>query len=410
MKSTLTAIALALAGTAVLAPAPVAAQEAPARQLEVSKKARPALAALQEAVNAKNWAAVPGLATAARAAAEKADDRYYLGNLLVRAGQEQENIDMMAEGIETMQTSGYPNDNDFVAQYINVGKLYYNAENFAPAIEWFNKAAKLDPTNAETQVLIGEVYNRQEKYAEALGAMARGIELQRASGQPVNQDWYKRAVSVGYTNQLLGVAPIGLMWVQDNPTTETWRNSLRVLEAVLVDTNTLKDAELVDLWRLMRATDSLESEREYVFYADELAATGYPGEALAVINQGIERGVIDANKVTFKEFLTTVRSSAKGDKEDVVGGVASALAAKEARPAIATGNALYGYDMYAEAADAYRAALTKSGADTSLVNLRLGMALARAGQKDEANAAFALVDGKYKTLATYWAAWNDYTN
>ena len=69
------------------------------------------------------------------------------------------------------------------------------------------------------------------------------------------------------------------------------------------------------------------------------------------------------------------------------------------------GDAFYGYGDYAQAAELYRAALQKSGVDASLVNMRLGEALARAGQRAEAEAAFQAVTGPRAELASLWRLW-----
>ena len=67
-----------------------------------------------------------------------------------------------------------------------------------------------------------------------------------------------------------------------------------------------------------------------------------------------------------------------------------------------TGDADYGYGDYAQAAELYRAALSKTGADVNLINLHLGMALARAGDKAGATAALNAVTGPRSELAKFW--------
>ena len=50
-------------------------------------------------------------------------------------------------------------------------------------------------------------------------------------------------------------------------------------------------------------------------------------------------------------------------------------------------------------------ALQKGGQDVNLVNTRLGAALALAGQRAEAEAAFRLVTGPRAELAQLWLFW-----
>ena len=80
----------------------------------------------------------------------------------------------------------------------------------------------------------------------------------------------------------------------------------------------------------------------------------------------------------------------------------AAKSAADAKKAMVTAEAYYGYGDYAQAADLYRVALTKSGVDKDLANLRLGMALAGAGDKAGATAAFNAAGGAQASVAQLW--------
>jgi hypothetical protein len=60
------------------------------------------------------------------------------------------------------------------------------------------------------------------------------------------------------------------------------------------------DALRLDLLRLARATGALKSEADYDRYAYVTLTTGYPGEANAVLGEGIKAGVVDVAKSPFK--------------------------------------------------------------------------------------------------------------
>ncbi len=55
-----------------------------------------------------------------------------------------------------------------------------------------------------------------------------------------------------------------------------------------------------------------------------------------------------------------------------------------------------------KSADLFRAALDKQGVDKDVANLRLGMALARAGDKAGATAALNAVGGTQAEIAKLW--------
>ena len=69
------------------------------------------------------------------------------------------------------------------------------------------------------------------------------------------------------------------------------------------------------------------------------------------------------------------------------------------------GDAHMGFGEYAAAVELYQAALQKGGEDANLVNTRLGAALALAGRRAEAEAAFRAVTGNRADLAGFWLAW-----
>jgi hypothetical protein len=81
------------------------------------------------------------------------------------------------------------------------------------------------------------------------------------------------------------------------------------------------------------------------------------------------------------------------------------MAAPAGRPALNAADAYFGYGEYDKAIPLYRAALQKGSVDPNVVNTRLGMALAMAGQKAEAEAAFKAVTGPRQDLAGFWLVW-----
>jgi Flp pilus assembly protein TadD len=78
------------------------------------------------------------------------------------------------------------------------------------------------------------------------------------------------------------------------------------------------------------------------------------------------------------------------------------MASATGQVALNTGDAYLGYGDTAKAVALYRAALTKGSVDTNLVNLHLGMALAQAGDRAGAEAAFRAVTGARADVAGYW--------
>ena len=93
------------------------------------------------------------------------------------------------------------------------------------------------------------------------------------------------------------------------------------------------------------------------------------------------------------------------DRASLAGDEAKVRAGGTGRLAMNVGNAYFGYGDYAKAAEIYRLAGQRSDVDASLANLRLGEALAMAGDKAGAAAAFKAVNGPRAELASLWSTW-----
>ena len=117
------------------------------------------------------------------------------------------------------------------------------------------------------------------------------------------------------------------------------------------------------------------------------------------------RDKIGANAGYARDRIALATQRAAQDRPSLAGERTAALAGRDGTVAFRLGDAYYGYGDYAEAAELYRAALQKGFADSNLGNLRLGAALALAGQRAPAEAAFRAVTGPGADLAQLWLLW-----
>ncbi|MBA3577958.1 MAG: hypothetical protein H0W39_10190, partial [Sphingomonas sp.] len=123
------------------------------------------------------------------------------------------------------------------------------------------------------------------------------------------------------------------------------------------------------------------------------------GEAKAILDEGFAANVVKRSDPSFSQLYTLASQRTKGDRESLP---AAPGASSTARQIVITGDAHFGYGDYSKAADFYRAALAKPDADKDMINLHLGMALARQGDKAGATAALNAVGGTNSELAKYW--------
>ncbi len=385
------------------APVPaLAAQQKPAAaaqsQLQPSKEARPALAALQKAVNEKKTAEIPALAQAALAVAKTPVDRYFAYQLQLAPALEANNEPVLLAAMEGMIASGVPTGTQLANLYFNAARLNFNANNDAKAAQQIEQAVALEPNIVNHQLILAEVRNRQKRPAEAVAALQKAMQLQQAEGKPVDQKVADRALGIAYTARLPVARELAVAQLRRAPNAKNWRTALKLYD----QTSGLSAADKIDLFRLQRLTGSFEGEGDYFPYIDALMTRGLPGEAKAVLEEAFAANKLDRNKNPWKEMHASVSARVAADRASLAAGEKAALAAATARPALNTADAFLSYGDYAKAAALYRAALGKSGVDADLANLRLGIALARSGDKAGATAAFNAVKGSRAGLAQMW--------
>lgn len=407
MKFPMTAIALALAATGMAAPATatVAVQDEAAEQegpqYDLSRKGRKAIFPLQQAVMSAQWDQVPALAAAALEAAKTPDDTRLTQRLLIKAAVDQQKYADAIAPIEALAAMG-DDVSTFVPIMIEIGKIRLNEGNADGAAEVLERALQLSPGNSDALVVLAETRVEQGRTEESVKLFNDALAAAKAEGT-VDENWYKRAVQIAFEANSPSVYPLTREWVRAYPTKANWRDALRIY----MNMSNADPSTFLDLMRLQHALGAMEGERDYLYFAEELLRAGYPGEAMAVIEAGKAANAFDMEKRVVKEILAIAEREYAGDRASLDGDFDGALSASEASRAVKLGDAYYGYGEYQKAAELYRAAIGKTGADADLANLRLGMTLARSGDYAAAKAALEQVGGKHAEYAAYWLAWVD---
>jgi tetratricopeptide (TPR) repeat protein len=304
----------------------------------------------------------------------------------------------MSQGVEAVLASGYAQPSELVPLYTSLGKLHYNAKAYDKAGAALEQALKLDPNNLDAMVTLAETRNAQGRPAEGVGMIQKAIAARVAAGQKPEENWYKRAVKLSYDAKLPTTPALAQEWVAAYPSPKNWRDAIRIYQT----STGLDDASLIDSMRLARAAGALQGENDYFRYSNTLVVKGFPGEAKAVLDEGFASKSIDKSRATFSQLYSVASSRSQGDRASLAAAATAAKSAADAKKAMVTAEAYYGYGDYAHAAELYRVALTKSGVDKDLANLRLGMSLLGAGDKAGATAAFNAAGGAQASVAKLW--------
>ncbi|MEP7130615.1 MAG: hypothetical protein ABI770_05745 [Sphingomicrobium sp.] len=363
-------------------------------KIKLSSKAGKAIIELQTAVNANDVANIPAKLAAAQSLAQTNDDRYAIARLQLNTAVTAKNYTAAAAAVDAISASGLIGPVNIAGLYDGVGIELYNLKQFAQAAAIFQKAAALNPQSPEPLKLMAEALNAQGQRAEASVALLKAIQLTAAAGQKPGEDMYKRAVRLAYDAKSPSAVDLGRQWAAAYPSPDSWHNAL----AIYRNLDNPDPASALDILRLARATDSLQGTGDYHIYAFEAANQANYGEAKSLIAEGLAAGKIKASDPIVQEIQGALKGKATPTAADLA---AAERGAKVPTAFIHVGDRYYGGGNYQKAAELYGKALAK-GADANLSNLRIGEALARAGDKAGATAALNKVGGSLADIARFW--------
>ena len=403
MKFPMTAIALGLAAMGMAAPAAADmafAQDKEQEAPKLSKKGQAALAEIQTAIGEERWDDLPALVATAEKDVETQDGKVLLQKLLLNAAINKGDYEEAIAPIDALAAMGAM-EPQFNQVYVEVGKQRLFDGNHDGAAALLEKAIANEPGNSDALIALAEVRTEQDRVEEGIKLLTDAIQAAEATGT-ADENWYKRAVRLAYDYENPAVFGITRGWVKAYPSAQNWRDTLRIYMGFNEG-----NGDMLDIMRLQFAANALESEGDYLLYAEELLRAGYPGEAMAVINAGRAANAFDMNKRIVSEIIGMAESQSKGDRASLDGDFDGALSGSEPRKAISLGDAYYGYGEYQKAAELYRAALGKSGVRANIANLRLGMTLARNGEYAAAKEVLSQVSGAEADAAAYWMTWVD---
>ena len=373
---------------------PSSKQEAPAASTpagpKVSAAARPALVALQNAVNNGDASAIRAAAQAAQAVATTKEEKYLVGQLQLKGALAANDDATASSAIDIIAGSGYLNNQQVAELYSSLGGKLLKQKQYAQAATLLNRAAALNPNDLQAQIVVGDAYLAGGQQAQALAIYQKAFAARKAAGQPVDEALYRRAVQAAFESKSSSATELSKQWVAAYPNKDSWRNSV----AIYMSQSKPDDEGALDLWRLMRATNAL-TKPDLESYVGMLVDSSNFIEAQTALNQAQTFGIDAAS-------IQSLKSEVAG--KPTVTATELAAAAKSAQSATALlriADRYYGLGEYAKAAETYRAAKAK-GAEADLADLRTGIALAAGGDTAGATASFNAVKGSRAGIAQYW--------
>ena len=387
--------------------------EAPAHAQKKEQAAKPnysegfvaAYRPVDEALNgeAPDYASIKAQLPGVLAASETPDDKYATGGLYYNVGRLSDDATLQLEGVKQMLASGKTPAENVAKFNLLAGQLSYNAQDWAGARTYMERAIEAGTDSNEVAGLVAETYFNENRAQEGLTFLREAIDNRRAAGLEIDENWIKRGLSVAYEgNNAEEAVRYSLLYVNEFPSESSWGDAIAIQRNMLQ----YEPQETLDLLRLARRAEVLRNERDYLDYVDAADARRLPGEVLAVLDEGIADGSLSESNPYVVEVRGNANTRIAADKAELSKLEADARAAG-ASPTIvmATGDAFLNYDQPAKAEEFYTKALGMAGANKERAMTRLGIAQLDQGKTAEAQETFAKVAGARRAIALLWDAY-----
>ena len=414
----LTALTAALLATGGLPLAAADAQVPAPRSLNLSRDERDAIAALQTAANGMDRAAQDAALATARSRALGMSARYAVAHYQFQIGRQRNDNAMQIQGAQGMIDSGLatPEEAPGLVAYLAGRALAGRDASITDRL--IARLVELQPNNSAVLADYGQYTAVQLASARGPAALTirsnavalfqRAFAADRATGRVSPESWYLRGLALAYDGTQPPVSALSFRapaiafaqgLVAAYPSPANWHDALAVYRDLAAD-----PALDLDIRRLMRAAGVLTGERDYMDFAGALADARLIGEAKAVIDEGLQRNMVETARIA-PALATRIAARAVTADRAALPGLRSRAQSGTGAIARSAADNFYAYGQYADAAALYGVALQKGGEDPNLVNLRLGASLALAGRRPEAETALRLVTGPRADLAAFWLAW-----
>ena len=341
------------------------------------------------------------------------DDRYEAGILAINIGAPLKDLAFQEQGIDLLIGSA-TTPVDLKKEYtFRKGAIAYDGKRFADAEKYMIDAYNIGYRANNIEYLVSNAMSQQNKDADAIAWIGKAIESSKAAGA-VSKAYVIRAANLSAKMKNYTAASNfykELVITENNP--DYWHDALAFFDR----SRDFNPEESLDILRLMRATNGLRFQQEYAAYLDSLSYIGvrYPAEAVSVLDEGFDKGVISRNNVTFSERYNEAKSRLAEDTRTLPGTIAPAKASPKPMLSSLTADSFFSHKDYKTAKDLYESALSKGavldkdgGDQTDRTRFRLAMSKAMLGDYAGAKADFAMINNpNRKAIAEYWNMYID---
>jgi tetratricopeptide (TPR) repeat protein len=361
LRAALTAVFLgtAAAGAATLIMA------VPAQAATVSAKVGPLLKEAQALISAKNYKAATAKLNEAEGVASTSDDRAIINQFknLISVSSADPNT---AGGAKAKFAQDY------------------NAGRFKDVIADAEYLRKFNELDSQSQLIIGQAYYKAGDYAgcvrytKTLGGSDTALELMARCAYETQDDATQRQA----LEQL----------VMHTGKPEYWVGLLKLGERA----HGLSDHNTLDINRLRLLTGAMSGKDDYIALAQFAMQFGFAAEAQSVLEKGVAAKLLTDDRSL--RLLAAAKQQAAVNLTNESKTLAAANAAPQGDDLVKVGENMIGEGKAKDAIGVIQNGMKKPLKDADNAQIRLGQAYLAAGQKADAETAFAKVKAPEKDV------------
>jgi tetratricopeptide (TPR) repeat protein len=365
-------------------------------------------------MDAKNYTEVQNRVTQAEAFPDKTPYESYVLNrmklsLATASGNDQASI----AALEAILASGKLPETDKGQFTQALAGMYYNAKNYPKAIEWFKRYQAENATPDAVTPSLVRAYYLNNDFANAMKLLRPSLEAADKAGKaPSSEDLRLFASAASKVKDdsayLFGLEQL----IKYYPNDDYWMDSIN---RGVVRKPGFAEANITDVLRLEFAAVKVMTPEMYTELAELALKDGFPTEAKKVVDAGFAAGALGtgSSAAQHRQLRDRATKGAADDAKNIASGEASASKGKTGAGLVNLGWAYVTMDQFDKGIGFIEQGIAKGGLKApDEAKLRLGMAYARAGQKDKAIQTFQTVKagGGLADVARYYTVLLNHPN
>ncbi|TFW15746.1 hypothetical protein E4L96_17710 [Massilia arenosa] len=364
---------------------------------------------IQEKMAAKDYAYVQDAITKAEAFPDRTPyESYVIDRMKISLGSATNNNAMTVGALERAIASGRLTPEEKSTFMLAMAEIHYDMQDYKKSIpELEAYLAQAANPHAGARGRLARAYYLNKDYAKAVPMLKAAVDsAEKAGQQPSNEDLRLLTSAAGLAKDNDTTLYALERVVKYYPSDDAWTNLLsRLVNRPGFDQKTL----MPDVFRLQ----SVAVQQMDAAYIVELAETdllaGLPTEAKKVVDAGFASGSLGTgpDAAAHKKLRDRANKGAAEDAKSSNLGETSAAKAKDGTGLVNVGYAYVSMDQFDKGIDLIQKGIAKGVKAPEEAKIRLGIAYAKAGRKDDALKTFASVGGDQNTkdLARYWSMW-----